>query len=732
MDPRLGNAARLQQAKNYPAAEQIYRLILQSKPKDADALLLLGLLLHETGRHALAIESLRRAQRVQPNQPEIRQTLTGPLLALGRLKDAIVEAREVVRLKPMSAEAHHALSVLLLRAQDARSALPHAKRASELNPHWVAAHIQLGQVLSNLRHYSEALAAITAALAIEPKSVDALTEKGMILRSIGRIDEAITAYESAISASPRNLMALNNLGGCYLTKARAEEALRCFETAVKIAPELAMPRNNLGAVLKEMGRLDDAVPHFRQALQLDPAYTDALNNLGTTLGVMGEFDQATASLRAAADATPAFVPALDNLLLMMLGMQDVAEIEVTNAHREFGRRFADPLGANARRFAEDARPDRRLRVGYVSPDFREHSIRYFIEPILAHHDRSTVQVICYSTGGRSDEVTRRLSGLSDEWHQVTGLNDEQFADLVRSHAIDILVDLAGHTAENRLLAFARKPAPVQVTYLGYPATTGMASMDYRLTDAHTEPTNSDLFYTEKLVRLPNAFFVYGDDRLKPYSRALPADTKGFFTFGSFNNYTKITPALLDNWAEILAAVPGSRLLMKSKPLENPSTLRTVREAFDRRGVRSDRLDLRTWVTLEQHFALLRSVDLMLDSYPYNGHTTSCQSIWAGAAVVTLCGDTFRSRVGATILRELGLADLITTTREQYVRRAVELATELTRLRELRPVLRDRMAASSLCDAARFCRDLELAYRDMWSAALSTIPTASAAANRTSG
>ena len=362
----------------------------------------------------------------------------------------------------------------------------------------------------------------------------------------------------------------------------------------------------------------------------------------------------------------------------------------------------------------DRTPGRRLRIGYVSPDFREHSVRYFIEPIIADHDRSQVQVICYATGVHRDGTTDRLVKLADEWHDAAGLTDDQFADLIRLHRTDILVDLAGHTAENSLLVFARRPAPVQVTYLGYPTTTGMASIDYRLTDAVADPPGSDEFYTEELLRLPKAFFVYHADEKMPYEAALPADRNGFVTFGSFNNFGKIHPVLLDAWSEILAAVPNSRLVMKSKSLSNPSTQQTVRSAFSNRGISMDRVDMRSWVPLNEHHEMLSGLDLMLDSYPYNGHTTSCQSIWMGVPVLSWAGKTFRSRVGLSMMTQLDLLDFVTTSREQYVQKAIALAMDLRRLRDVRPGLRQRMAGSPLYDAPAFCRALEGVYREMFS------------------
>ena len=716
MDPRITSAARYHQQKNYPAAEQIYRRVLLTEPKNIDALLLLGLLLHETSRNEEAIETLRRALKIQPHRAEVRQTLVGPLMALGRLAEAIVEARELARLRPLVAETHQVAAKLLLQAKDAISALPYAKRAAELQPKSPDIFVTLGRVYQQMNLTSDALAAVDRALALVPNHADALIDKAVLRQSQGQLDEAIALYEAGLRVAPKNVAALNNLGSCFLIKTRSGDAIRCFEAAAELSPTNPKPRNNVGAVLKELGCIDQAIPHFERALQLDPMYADGYCNIGACYATIGEHKLAIAASREALRVQPDYAEVGSNLLLSTLSSTDISAEEVFAEHVAWDRAHAAGLRNQLPAVAIDANPNRRIRIGYVSADFREHSVRYFIEPILAAHDRSQFEIVCYATGRRRDEVTDRLATLVDAWHFVAELTNQQLAELIRSHRIDILVDLAGHTSDHRLLTFARKPAPVQLTYLGYPTTTGLTAMDYRLTDSITDPPGSDRFYAEKLVRLPHAFFVYRDDPAAWFDPTLPVDRKGVFTFGSFNSFTKINDDTLDSWATILRGVPNSRLLMKARPLENPSTRQRVLGFFADHGVTADRLDLRAWVSLSEHTTMLGSaIDLMLDTFPYNGHTTSCQAIWRGVPVVTRSGDTFRSRVGECILRHLDLDDFVGRSKEEYEQKAIQIASDLPRLRELRPVLRDRMLRSPLCDALGFTRSLEQAYREIWRA-----------------
>jgi len=714
MDSRIPNAARLQKQKKYPEAEQIYRQILRNQPRDPDALLLLGLLLHETARSAEAVDAMKRAITAQPGRIEIHQTLVGVLVSLGRLTEAITEAREVVRLRPTAAESHYAVAQLLLQTGDHTAALPSAVRAAELNPRSPVFLLALARVQVGLEQTAAAMATLDRALLLEPQNADLLIDKAQLLQKGGQIQSAIVLYESALQRAPANLSALNNLGSCYVLSQRPRDAIKCFGAAAVRAPTSPVPRNNVGAALKELGLIDEAIGEFEKSIQIDPNYADAWCNIGGAYAMIAEPHRAIDAFRQALKIKPDFAGVGSNLLMSTLSPPDLSPQQVYDEHVAWAGRHVGGIVNPLAPAAFDCSPDRRLRIGYVSPDFREHSVRYFIEPVVTHHDRSQFEVHCFAAGQRRDEVTDRLAKLVDHWHPIADLSDRQLAEKIRGLQIDILIDLAGHTSENRLPAFAHRPAPVQVTYLGYPTTTGMTAIDCRLTDWICDPPGAEAFYTEKLIRLPDAFFVYNDDAAKPFDPVLPADRNGCFTFGSFNSFTKFNDATLESWANILRQVPGSRLLIKAKPIDNPSTKARLLKFFADQGISSDRLDLRSWVSLAEHTALLGSgIDLMLDTFPYNGHTTSCQSIWMGVPMVTRAGESFRSRVGKVIHENLGLADLVAQTSEQYEQIAVSLATDLTQLRELRPGLRDRLTKSALCNAADFTRNLEGAYHKMW-------------------
>jgi predicted O-linked N-acetylglucosamine transferase (SPINDLY family) len=381
--------------------------------------------------------------------------------------------------------------------------------------------------------------------------------------------------------------------------------------------------------------------------------------------------------------------------------------------RRWNEQHAEPRKKVIAPHANDRDPDRPLRIGYVSADFRQHACAHFLLPLFCHHDRRQFEVTCYADVANPDNMTQRLRDQVQCWHKINGRTDAEVSALIRENQIDILVDLAGHTADNRLQCFAGKPAPIQVTYLGYPNSTGLSAIDYRLTDAHADPPGlTDAFCTEWLIRLPQTFLCFRPSEESPVSSALPALASGQITFGCFNALAKITAEMAGIWSQILRCLPQSRLMLKCRGLSDEDARRRLRELFP--DIAADRLVLHDWIDSRRgHLALYDQVDIALDSYPYHGTTTTCEAMWMGVPVITLAGTDHRSRVGVSLMSNVGLPELIAQTPEQYVQIAADLANDLPRLAELRRTLRSRMQASPLMDAPRFARNVEAAYRQMW-------------------
>jgi protein O-GlcNAc transferase len=492
----------------------------------------------------------------------------------------------------------------------------------------------------------------------------------------GRLEDAASAFAAVLAVDPGNADAALNLGVVLQEQGDPAGAVTVLAEAVRRHPRSARVRVNLGNALKRLGRPDQAEGHFREAVALLPD------------------DDAVWGAR----------------LLCSLYLPDRTPDEVLALHRTWGRRHpARPAPPPA-----DPDPERVLRVGYLSPDLREHPVASFLLPILAHHDRSRVHATCYANVARPDAVTGRLKALCPAWHDVRGLTDAQVAAQVRADRIDILMDLGGHTAASRLTVLAHRPAPLQGIYLGYPATTGLEAVDFRLTDAVADPPGTERWYTERLVRIDGAFCCFVPPEGAPDPGPSPAATAGHVTFGSQSNPVKLNDGVLALWAEVLAAVPDARLLLAGGGYASAAVRGRFLDAFTRGGVAA-RVDFSPEAALPKtdFLARYRRMDVSLDSFPYAGHTTTCESLWMGVPVITLAGAWYIQRVGASLLTAAGLSEWIAGDPAQYVARAAALARDVGRLAELRATLRPRVAASPLMDGRGFTARLEAALRDLW-------------------
>ncbi|SMH41072.1 O-linked N-acetylglucosamine transferase, SPINDLY family protein [Azospirillum agricola] len=595
----------------------------------------------------------------------------------------------------------------------------------------------------------EAEAGYRAVLDREPAHPHANNNLGILLRMAGRIAEAIQRYRSAVAAIPEDPGVRSNLAVLMSDRGQGREAAALLRTALAlrpdyaegffnfsnvlrglgrvaegraacaraltIRPDFAEAHANMGDFLRGAGDLSAAVASFQTALRLRPAMVEAFNNLGETLKEQGRVEEAIQTFQTALGHHPGHPLIHSNLLFALHYTPSRPPEAIHAAHVAWGERHARPLLPADRRFRNDRSPDRRLRIGYVSPDFCTHSCAFFSEPLLRAHDRSAVEVVCYPISRREDVTTARFKTLADRWVPLTGMGDAEAAAVIERDGIDILVDLAGHTGDSRLLVFARRPAPVQATWLGYPDTSGLPMMDFRITDGIADPMNvTDGWHTERLARLPSGFLAFQPALPAEPNPEPPSVAAGHVTFGSFNNLSKVTPDVVAVWAAILKRVPGSRLIVKSKPLGDGPTREAYARLFEAHGVERDRIDLLTRIDpASNHFRAYDRLDIALDPFPYNGTTTTCEALWMGVPVVTLLGTHHVARVGASLLAQCGLVDLIAGDPADYVRRAVDLAGDPARLADLRAGMTARLRASSLTDYAGFARKMEAAYRAMW-------------------
>jgi predicted O-linked N-acetylglucosamine transferase (SPINDLY family) len=458
-----------------------------------------------------------------------------------------------------------------------------------------------------------------------------------------------------------------------------------------------------------MGRFDEAAAAFGRAIEIRPDYADAHGNLGNTHREQGRADLAVESYRTALKLKPHSVVAHSGLIFAMHFDSDCDAKSILKETKNWSQQHEQTLSAQVHPFVNDRFPDRRLRIGYVSPDFRTHPVARFILPLLRNHDPTKFEIFCYSGVKRPDAVTQTMQKLAHHWQSTVGLSDPDLAGQIRNDKIDILIDLSLHSAENRLLTFARKPAPVQVTYLGYPGTTGLGAMDYRLSDPHLDgPDSSD--YSEKTIRLAGTYYCSEPPENSPPVNSLPAMESGFITFGSLNNFAKVSPSTIDLWIHVLNSLANSHLLIKADP---GSHVDGARRMIERAGIAPDRIHFIERVPMEEYLSLFHRVDIALDPIPYSGHATTMDALWMGVPTITLRGPTAVGRGGVSILSNLGMTDWIAETPDQYVAIAARQSKDLAALSELRTGLRQRMLASPLMNGRQFAADVESAYREMW-------------------
>ena len=687
-----------------------YRRALAIQPEYAKAHNNLANVLRDLGRLDDAVESYRRALAIKPEYAEAYNNLGNVLRDLGRLGDAVASYRRVLAIEPEYDEAHNNLGSALRDLGRLAEAEASYRRALEIKPDFAEAHSNLGVVLQELGRLDDAVESHHNALAIKPDYAEAHSNLGIVLQDLGRLDDAVESHCNALAIKPDCAEVHSNLGLVLQDLGRLDDAVARYRRALAIEPEYAEAHNNLGNTLRDLGRLTDAEASYRRALAIKPDYVKAHSNLGAILQQQGRFDETESSCRRALELGPDYEDAFGNLLFALNYHPDKSAEEIFAAYREYDARFGMPRRNTWCIHANDRNVARRLKIGYVSPDFKQHSMRHFLEPLLAHHDKQEVEVYAYSEAVREDAVTARYRGYADHWIFTHGLTDDVLAERIRAEGIDILVDLAGHTAFNRLSVFARKPAPVLVSWLGYGYTTGLTAVDYLLTDDTSAPAGSESLFSEKLWRLETPGYAYRPaEGMGPVS-SLPAMTQGFVTFGTLSRAVRINHRVVRVWAEILKRVVNALLVVDSKDFQDPVMQANLVKQFAIYGVGQDRLEIGCH---SPPWDVLRRVDIGLDCFPHNSGTTLFETLYMGVPYVTLAGRPSVGRLGSSILKGVGHPEWIAQSEAEYVDKAAALASDLPGLAALRTGLRSEMEASSLMDEPGFARKVEAAYRMMF-------------------
>jgi protein O-GlcNAc transferase len=696
----LEQATGLHRAGRLREAEGLYRQILAIKPDHADSLHLLGVIAHQCGRSDTAVNLIGKAIDVDDRSADFHSNIGSALHALGRSEDAEAHYRCAIELDPGHLDARNNLGNALLKRGELAGAAAQFGCAVMITPHDGASHFNLGNAL--LAH--------------------------------GDVAGATARYERALFLKPGWAEAHYNLGRALLMQGRPKEAAAQLRRALDRNSDYADAYGNLAAALYQLGEVGEAQSCARRALAIRPDDPDSFTILGTASLAMGRIEEAIGCFRRAVSSRPDDAAIHSNLVFALNFSPNATAADQQAERAAWARQHAErfyPQGSvppspgasgvegseRVRGIAACVAPNeddasRRLRIGYVSSHFRRQAATYAFGGVIAHHDRDRFEVTCYSDTAHEDEVTRHLAERADRWRRTAGLNDDALAELIRADGIDILVDLVGHMRGHRLLVFARKPAPIQLTAWGEPNGTGLATMDYLLADPVLVPANDRALLVEEVVDLPN-FLGLWLPALVPEPRPLPARSRGHVTFGSFNRLHKVQEPVLERWAAILRGVPRSRLVLKEATLADAGQKERILAGLAAHGVPSDRVTLLGWRGPTEQFEAYQGIDLALDPFPHAGAMTTLEALWMGVPVVTCPGRTIPSRLTAASLTALGLTDYIAPDLESYVDLAIAKARDLETLGRLRASLRTRMARSDFADPERYARAVEAAYGEMW-------------------
>ncbi|MDR3581069.1 MAG: tetratricopeptide repeat protein [Oryzomonas sp.] len=561
--------------------------------------------------------------------------------------------------------------------------------------------------------YGQSLAVYERILSESPENLRALHGIGVVLHKLGRSEEGIASVRKALDLNPDFSAAYNNLGNIYVDMQKYEEALDCYQRLTNLEPGNSIAFKNMSLALLKSGRLDEALSVCSRALEIDPLQPENYMTMGNIHGERGDSELALHNYSRVIEFASHSSNAHTNILFMMNYLSRFDQQAIYRESKRWGKSHA--AGKYIRRpYLNSCASGRRLRVGYVSGDFKMHPVSYHFKPVVEHHDRNAFEIFLYNNCNRFDEMTRKLMVCAEHWRNIESLSDELVAEMIRLDGIDILVDLSGHTSLHRLLVFARKPAPVQVSWLGYFNTTGMTAMDYLISDAVTVPPGEERWFSEQVVRLPDGRFCYEPPAYAPDVTSLPALGNGFITFGSFNKIHKITPETVSLWSAVLKAVPRSKIVLKTMALGTGSVQHRLFEQFEQHGVATERIEVRKESPHPQMLAEYGDIDIALDTFPFNGGATTCEALWMGVPVVTITGGTPISRQTASLLASCGLKELLAAdSREDFIDKIRSLAGNTGVLARLRASFRDRLSVSPLCNGALFSRSLEHAYREMW-------------------
>jgi predicted O-linked N-acetylglucosamine transferase (SPINDLY family) len=739
LDESFSQAVALHQQGRIAEAQPLYRQIVLVAPKHFDALYFLGVSEFQTGQLAAANDLLEQALQVRPQSAEALSTRALILNEQKQFADALACCDKAIAINGSDADSFNIRGNALLGLGRVEEALASYDNAVSLKPDFVGAISNRGNALKRLMRFDDALATFDKAISIQPGFAEAHNNRGSLLRDLERLDEALVSYERAITLRPNYVDALSNRGIVLLELDRTREAMASFNSAIKIDPGSAEAFHGRGEAFRELLRFDDALANFDHAIAIRPDYVEAHSNRGLALVNLMRTDEALASFDKALSIKPDFAAGLSSKIFFLDFMPTTGFEIQQRARKDWWEAIGSKVSQSPRPHKKHTlEPERKLIIGYVSGDFRRHSSAASVKPVLRNHNKSRFEIICYSSSSKEDEMTKEFQQLADRWFNVSHMSDDQLSRKIEQDAVDILVDLSGHSLGNRLGAFAQKPAPIQITAWGHAAGTGLPTIDYIFSDPVAIPPAARHLFAEKIYDLP-CLITLEEPPDEFRSSEAPLVHNKYITFGVYNRVSKISEMAIATWSRILHATPKSRLLIKDLGLDNEAIRNRLLEKFANQNISTDRIDLLGPTSRDQHLMAFKNVDICLDPFPVGGGVSTWEAIYMGVPVVAMAGDGVSARLAAAILSSIGLSNWVANDEKGYFDLAVSFAGQHETIANLRRRLPTLLSSSSAANNAKYTLAVEDAYRTMWAdycaqqvASVSHLPTATDFANLKTG
>ena len=690
---------------------QLFKKQNPSEPKIQN---LLGIINAGLGNWNEAIEDYALATKLKPDYFEAYSNMGAAFFELGKFDNAISCYTKAIDINPNFEVAFNNLGEALRNTGELQRAVEFFTKAIKIKPDFTKAYINLGSAYKGLKLYEESLSHIKKAIEINPKNYKAYSNLGNIYSDLGKPEEAKESYSVALQIKPDFAEAHNNLGNTYSELLEIDKALECYKRALEIRPNFTEAHNNLGNIFVTRGLHNLAIKHFLKAIKLDPGLPESHNNIGNAYKSLGKFNEAKSSFNAALKINPNSFEVRSNLIFCQNFLLH-SPVEML----KIAKRYGEKLSSKTQKFSQwnnGGEKKEKLRLGFISGDLMNHPVGHFFEGFIkalnANSNRK-LETNIYHNNTMSDDLTQRIKNSCDNWNLIQPLTDEQLANQIREEQIDILIDLSGHTARNRLPVFCRKPAPLQISWLGYFATTGIKEIDYFLADKWTAPEEEESHFVEKIWRLPETYWCFTEPAYNIEVGELPALKNNNLTFGCFNNFSKLNNKVLELWINLLNTIPESRLFLKNQQLVDKQIRTELGLEFTKQGIEKDRLILEGPSSRKEYLEAYNKIDIALDPFPYPGGTTTIEGLWMGVPMITKKGDRFLSRAGETIAHNAGLKDWIAEDDNDFLEKAVFHSSNLTRLAEIRSEMRINLLSSPLFDSKRFANEFEINIWKMW-------------------